>query len=80
LRLRGPLFDHLHRAAIERERAGNRLVFYDQYAPLLLGYFFNPTVTSLRGLPQTTTLAQVQACLGVRRTSLGAFSEAAQDL
>jgi hypothetical protein len=77
-RLLGPLFDQLHRAATERDRAGNRLLFYDQYATLLLVYFFNPTVTSLRGLQQTTTLAKVQARLGVRRTSLGALSEAAQ--
>ena len=76
-RLLGPLFDHLHLAATERDRAGNRLVFYDQYATLLLVYFFNPTVTSLRGLQQTTTLATVQR-LGIRRTSLGALSEAAQ--
>jgi hypothetical protein len=76
-RLLGPLFDHLHAAGTERDRAGNRQLFYDQYATLLLLYFFNPTVTSLRGLQQTTTLGQVQARLGIRRTSLGALSEAA---
>src|SRR3989441_3179779 len=76
-RLLGPLFDHLHTAGTERDRAGNRQLFYDQYATLLLMYFFNPTVTSLRGLQQTTTLAQVQTQFGIRRTSLGALSEAA---
>ena len=76
-RLLGPLFDHLHTAGTARDRAGNRQLFYDQYATLLLLYFFNPTVTSLRGLQQTTTLAQVQARFGIRRTSLGALSEAA---
>jgi hypothetical protein len=76
-RLLGPLFDHLHTAGTERDRAGNRQLFYDQYATLLLLYFFNPTVTSLRGRQQTTTLAQVQARFGIRRTSLGALSEAA---
>ena len=49
-RLLGPLFDHLRLAATERDRAGNRQLFYDQYASLLLLYFFNPVVTSLRGL------------------------------
>ena len=44
---------------------------------LLLLYFFNPTVTSLRGLQQMTTFAHVQAQCGIRRTSLGALSEAA---
>ena len=76
-RLLGPLLDHLHRAATERDRAGNRQLFYDQYASLLLLYFFNPVVTSWRGLQQTTPLANVQAHLGSRPTSLRALSEAA---
>ena len=76
-RLLGPLFAHLHTAGTERDRAGNRQLFYDQYATLLLVYFFSPTVTSLRGLHQATTLAKVRQRLGVRRTSLGALSEAA---
>ncbi len=61
----------------ERDRAGNRPLFYDQYATLRLLYFFTPTVTSLRGLQQTTTLESVQQRLHVRRTSLGSLSEAA---
>jgi len=65
-RLLGPLFDHLRLAETERDHAGNRQLFYDQYASLLLLYFFNPVVTSLRGLQQTTTLATVQQRLGVR--------------
>ena len=76
-RLLGPLFDHLHAVGTTRDRAGNRQLFYDQYATLLLLYFFNPTVTSLRGLQQMTTFAHVQAQFGIRRTSLGALSEAA---
>jgi hypothetical protein len=71
------LFDHLHAVGTTRDRAGNRQLFYDQYATLLLLYFFNPTVTSLRGLQQMTTFAHVQAQFGIRRTSLGALSEAA---
>jgi hypothetical protein len=76
-RLLGPLFDPLHRAAPERDRAGNRQLCYDQYASVMLRYFFNPVVTSVRGLPQTTRLPKVQERLGVRRTSLRALSEAA---
>ena len=76
-RLLGPLFDHLHAVGTTRDRAGNRQLFYDQYATVLLLYFFNPTVTSLRGLQQMTTFAHVQAQFGIRRTSLGALSEAA---
>src|SRR5207245_5874326 len=48
-----------------------------QYASLLVLYFFNPLVTSLRGLQQTPTLATVQARLGIHPTSLSALSEAA---
>jgi hypothetical protein len=74
----GPLLEHLHDAATERDRAGNRQLFFDQYAALLLLYFFNPVVTSLRGLQQATTLRKVQDLLGIRPTALGSLSEAAR--
>ena len=77
-RVLGPLFAHLRTVGTERDSAGNRQLFSDQYATLVLLYFFHPTVTSLRGLQQTTELTKVQERLGVRRTSLGALSEAAQ--
>ncbi len=76
-RLLGPLFAHVRLAGTERDRAGNRQLFYDQYATLIRVYFFSPTVSSLRGLQQATTLAKVQTRLGLHRTSLGALSEAA---
>ena len=76
-RLLGPLFDHLHAVGTARDRAGNRQLFYDQYATVLLLYFFNPTVTRLRGLQQLTTVAHVQAHFAIRRTALGALSDAA---
>jgi hypothetical protein len=72
-----PLFARLRRAGTERDRAGNRQLFYDQYASLILLYFFNPVVTSLRGLQQTTRLRKVQDRLGVHQTSLSSLSEAA---
>ena len=34
-RLLGPLLDHLHLAATERDRAGNRQLFSEQYASWL---------------------------------------------
>jgi hypothetical protein len=76
-RLRGPLCAHLRHVGTERDRAGNRQLFYAQYASRLLLYFFNPVVTSLRGLQPTTTLAQGQEHCGVRPTSLRALCEAA---
>jgi hypothetical protein len=56
----------------------NRLLHYDEYATLLLFYFFNATVTSLRGLRKLTCLAKVRKELGIKRTSLGSLSEASQ--
>jgi len=73
-----PLLARLKDIGAERDRAGNRQLFYDQYISLLLLYFFNPTITSLRGLQQASTLETVQRRLGIRATSLGSFSEAAR--
>ena len=36
-----PLLERLHHDATARDRAGNRLLFYDQYACLLLLFFSN---------------------------------------
>lgn len=73
-----PILERLHQDATARDRAGNRRLHFDQYAALLLLYFFNPIVTSLRGIWQASTLDKVQKFLGVKRTSLGSLSEAAR--
>jgi hypothetical protein len=70
--------ERLHRGGAERDRAGNRRLFFDQYLSLLLLYFFNPSITSLRALKQTTNWEKTQRKLGIRRTSLGSLSEAAR--
>lgn len=72
----GPLLDRLHGDALDRDRAGNRVLHYDQYASLLLLVFFNPIVTSLRSIQQASTLAKVQKLLGCERAALGSLSEA----
>jgi hypothetical protein len=72
-----PLLQRLHRHGCERDQGQKRLLHYDQYASLVLLYFFKPIVTSLRGLQHTTELGKVQRALGGSRTSLGALSEAA---
>jgi hypothetical protein len=77
LRFLGPLCAPLRPAGTERERAGNRPLCSDQYAALMLLDFLHPTGTSLRGLPQTTTLPKGQERLSIRRTSPGALREAA---
>jgi hypothetical protein len=71
-----PLLERLQQAGTARDKAGNRQFFFDQYATLLLLYFFSPVVTSLRGLQQASGLDKVQRLLGIRRVSLGALSEA----
>ena len=70
------LLDRLSKVGCERDRAGNRDLHCDQYMSLLLLFFFSPTVKSLRGLQQASELEKVQKLLGVKRTSLGALSEA----
>ena len=77
VRLVSTLLRALHEVKTERDRAGNRQLFYDQYATLLLLYFFTPTVTSLRGIQQMSELAKVQQRWGVPRTGVSTLSEAA---
>ena len=73
-----PLFAHLHSVGTERDHAGNRQLFFDQYASLILLFFFNPSLSSLRALQQASCLDKVQKKLGCPRTSLGSLSEAAR--
>jgi hypothetical protein len=56
---------------------GNRQFHFDHYVGLLLVSFFNPVLSSLRSLQQATGLENVQKVVGVKKTSLGAMSEAA---
>jgi len=53
----------------------NRKLHFDQYLTLIILYFFNPVLTSLRAIQQATTIEAVQKKLGVE-TSLGSLSEA----
>lgn len=72
------LLERLRPAATQRDIARNRRFFFDHYAALMILYYFNPTVTTLRGLRQFTTLEKVQRLCGVSPTSLGSLSEAAR--
>jgi hypothetical protein len=74
----GSLLDRLHDDATARDRAGNRCLFYDQYACLLLLFFFNPIIKSLRGIQQASELDKVQRLFGCQRVSRGSLSEASQ--
>ena len=70
------LLARLHGTATGRDTAGNRTLHYDQHVALLLLYFFNPVVSSLRAVTAASGLAKVQRKLGCARASLGSLSEA----
>jgi hypothetical protein len=73
-----PLFERLHEVGCQRDKAGNRELFMDEYCVLVLLFLFNPIVTSLRALQQASELKKVQRKLGCPRASLGSLSEATQ--
>jgi len=73
-----PRLARLHDVGCQRDKAGNRMLHYDQYCMLTLLYLFNPIVTSLRGIQQASELTKVQKKLGCPRASLGSLSEAVQ--
>jgi hypothetical protein len=77
-RLLVPLLERLHDDATARDRAGNRQLFFDQYACLLLLFFFNPIVQSVRGMQQASQLQKVQKLFGCGRAALGSLSEASR--
>lgn len=73
-----PLLEKLHHDGCRRDKAGNRRLHYDQYAALILLYFFNPIITSLRAIQQASQLQKVQRLLNCPRAALGSLSEAAR--
>ena len=59
----------------DRDRAGNRELHFDDYVLLVLLYLFNPLIDSMRTLRKAADLPEVRKRLGVKRFSLGSFSE-----
>lgn len=53
-----------------------RHLHYDEYCTWLLLYFYNPVLDSMRGIQRTSDIESVRKKLGLRRFSLGSFSEA----
>src|ERR1700687_1644816 len=72
-----PLLARLHDAGCARDKAGNRILHFDQYCSLILLALFNPLTRSIRGLGKASELKKAQEQLGVKRASLGSLSEAA---
>ena len=59
-----------------RDKAGNRTLYYDRYASLVLLSMFSPAMDSLRAIQEASALAKVQKLFGTdRRFSLGSLSE-----
>ena len=69
------LLSSVHLAGCERDRAGGRELHFDDYVLLILLYFFNPMIDSMRLLQKVSGLEELQKKLGIRRFSLGSFSE-----
>jgi hypothetical protein len=55
-----------------------RHLLYDDYIVLLLLYYFNPVMTSLRSLQRVSDFESIQKRLGIQHASLGSLSESAR--
>jgi hypothetical protein len=69
------LFSRLHEVGCDRDTAGNRRLHFDGYCGLVTLFLFNPWIASLRTLQKAASLSAVARMLGIRRFSLGSFSE-----
>jgi hypothetical protein len=70
-----PLLSSLRDSGCERDKAANRDLHFDQYVTLVLLYLFNPLIDSMRTLREASATEKVAAQLGIKRFSLGSFSE-----
>ena len=69
------LLSFLHGVGCDRDKAGNRELHFDDYVLLVLLYLFNPLIDSMRTLQKVADLPEVRERLGIKRFSLGSFSE-----
>jgi hypothetical protein len=75
LRRVAELLSFVHQSGCGRDQAGNRQLHLDEYVLLILLYLFNPLIDSLRTLQKVAELPTLQKLLGIKRFSLGSFSE-----
>lgn len=71
-----PLLGRLAHSGTQRDVAGNRQLFYSQYAALILVGLFNPVLKSARALVAASGFQKVRRLTGGQKVSAGAFSEA----
>ena len=69
------LLSHLHEVGCDRDKAGNRELHFDDYVLLVLLYLMNPLIDSMRTLQRLSGLEELCQRLGIKRFSLGSFSE-----
>jgi hypothetical protein len=69
------LLSSLHDNGCDRDKAHNRELHFDDYVLLILLYLFNPMIDSMRTLQKVSGLPEIQKRLGIKRFSLGSFSE-----
>jgi hypothetical protein len=75
LRRVATLLSSLHEVGCGRDAAGNRRLHFDDYVLLVLLAMMNPLIDSMRTLQQAASLPELQTRLGIKRFSLGSFSE-----
>jgi hypothetical protein len=69
------LLQVLHGSGCERDTADKRELHFNDYVMLVLIYLFNPMIDSMRTLQKVSELPELQEKLGIKRFSLGSFSE-----
>ena len=69
------LLQSLHDSGCDRDKAGNRELHFNDYVMLILLYLLNPMINSMRTLQKVSELPELQEKLGIKRFSLGSFSE-----
>ena len=70
-----PLFQRLHEVGCERDTAGNRQLFMDNYCAIVMLYLFNPLIDSIAMLQTAVKVPRVAKTLGIKPFSAGSFSE-----
>jgi hypothetical protein len=75
LRRVAQLLAAVHEVGCDRDKAGNRQLHFDDYVILVLLYLMNPLIDSMRTLQQVSDLPEMCKRLGIKRFSLGSFSE-----
>jgi hypothetical protein len=69
------LLKPLRKVGCDRDKAGNRELFFDDYLKLVLLYVWNPLIQSVHDLQEAVGLPNVAKVLGIKRFSAGSFSE-----